>query len=108
MPKVEVYCRCCSGSRACVAFPQPMGKNLLTPDFSYGCEKSVPVPCTNDVDDERPPYMEYITKTRFVSLLASETDCSLSEVSFLQTVPFCRFACCSCVDEVVRRHSSLL
>jgi hypothetical protein len=62
MAKVEVcYCR---GPRR-ARLPQPMGKKLLAADFSYGCEP-IPVPCTNDVDDESPPYVEYLTKTRFV------------------------------------------
>ena len=60
-----------------------MGKNLLTDDISYGCEKSIKVPCTNDVDDEPAPYVEYITKNRFVSLAVSETDYRLSEASLL-------------------------
>ena len=92
IPKVEVYCRCCSESGACVSFPQPLGKKLLTPDISYGCEESVPVPCTNDVDDESPPYVEYLTKSRFASLLVFETDCILTDFSVLQTVFFCRFS----------------
>ncbi|KAG0566165.1 hypothetical protein KC19_7G043200 [Ceratodon purpureus] len=64
-----------SESGACVSFPQPLGKKLLTPDISYGCEESVPVPCTNDVDDESPPYVEYLTKSRFQNHPLGSKDC---------------------------------
>lgn len=49
------------------AGPKPYGKKLLCPDFSGGLEP-IEVPCTNDVDDEPPPYLEYITKSRLISL----------------------------------------
>lgn len=52
--------------------PPYLGKNLLRPDFSGGVEP-IPVPCTNDVDSDPPPYLkEYITKSRFIPLLKAE------------------------------------
>lgn len=50
--------------------PKLYGTRLLCTDFSGGLEP-IQVPCTNDVDDEPPPYLEYITKSRLISLLIS-------------------------------------
>lgn len=61
---------CCSWPSARNAGPKHLGKNLLCADFSGGLE-SIDVPCTNDVDSEPPPYLEYITKSRLISLLIS-------------------------------------
>ena len=66
MTKLEVigYCIWFRGRNAGPAY---LGKNLLCRDFSGGLEV-IEVPCTNDVDDELPPYLEYITKSRLISL----------------------------------------
>jgi hypothetical protein len=45
--------------------PAYLGTNLLVADFSGGLEP-IEVPCTNDVDREPPPYLEYITKSRLI------------------------------------------
>jgi len=69
MVKLEVF-GCCSWPLARCSGPKPLGKNLLCTDFSGGLEP-IDVPCTNDVDDEPPPYLEYITKSRLITLLIS-------------------------------------
>ncbi|KAH9530950.1 hypothetical protein CY35_19G011100 [Sphagnum magellanicum] len=43
--------------------PSYLGNNLLCADFSRGRE-AVMVPCTNDVDDEPIPSLNYVTKSR--------------------------------------------
>lgn len=47
-----------------ISIPGYLGKKLLCADFSGGLEPIV-VPCTNDVDNEPSPSLEYITKSRF-------------------------------------------
>lgn len=66
MVKLEVL-GCCSLPSS---GPKLYGTRLLCTDFSGGLEP-IQVPCTNDVDDEPPPYLEYITKSRLISLLIS-------------------------------------
>lgn len=65
--KLEVFVFC-SWPKACESGPKYYGKNLLCADFAGGLEP-ISVPCTNDVDTEPPPYLEYITKSRLISLL---------------------------------------
>ncbi|XP_024384908.1 uncharacterized protein [Physcomitrium patens] len=58
------------------SMPPYLGKNLLRPDFSGGVEP-IPVPCTNDVDSDPPPYLkEYITKSRYQGIPLGSNECS--------------------------------
>lgn len=71
MAKVEIF-GYCSWLRGRNAGPAYIGKNLLCKDFSSGLEP-IEVPCTNDVDSESPPYLEYITKSRLIFFLYLES-----------------------------------
>jgi hypothetical protein len=86
MAKLEVI-EHCIWLRGRNAGPAYLGKNLLCTDFSGGLEP-IEVPCTNDVDSEPPPYLEYITKSRLASLHVSGICTSLVALSSVQYSAF--------------------
>lgn len=63
--KATAYWRHCRWPNLATNPPSYLGKNLLCADFSRGRE-AVMVPCTNDVDDEPIPSLNYVTKSRQV------------------------------------------
>jgi hypothetical protein len=65
--------------------PSYLGKNLLCADFSRGRE-AVMVPCTNDVDDEPIPSLNYVTKSRQVFPLPDNCSTNIAKWVFFPQI----------------------